>query len=105
MAPKSSARRAVFQPIAAGIGWLARGRRRAKGGVEGAPAAALLLLALVAGALVPHGFAGPDPSTHPVDEFSLADTASTSPAAIYVTLAGTSVGRGWDSVGHAAGTY
>lgn len=27
------------------------------------------------------------------------------PVAIWVTLAGTSVGRGWDSVGHAAGTY
>jgi hypothetical protein len=27
------------------------------------------------------------------------------PIAIYVTLAGTSVGRGWDSVGHRAGTY
>jgi hypothetical protein len=25
--------------------------------------------------------------------------------AIWITLAGTSVGRGWDSVGHAAGTY
>ncbi len=28
-----------------------------------------------------------------------------STAALHVTLAGTSVGRGWDSVGHAAGTY
>ncbi|MFW6108770.1 MAG: hypothetical protein ACOC8D_03040, partial [bacterium] len=26
-------------------------------------------------------------------------------ASVFITLAGTSVGRGWDSVGHAAGTY
>jgi len=26
-------------------------------------------------------------------------------AAIWITLAGTSVGRGWDSVGHARGVY
>jgi hypothetical protein len=38
-------------------------------------------------------------------EFSLSDPRPTSPATVFVTLAGTSVGRGWDSVGHAAGTY
>ena len=38
-------------------------------------------------------------------EFSLSDARPTSPASIFVTLAGTSVGRGWDSVGHAAGVY
>jgi hypothetical protein len=38
-------------------------------------------------------------------EFSLSGDAPTSPASIFITLAGTSVGRGWDSVGHAAGTY
>jgi hypothetical protein len=38
-------------------------------------------------------------------EFSLEGDAPGSPAAIYTTLAGTSVGRGWDSVGHAAGIY
>ena len=38
-------------------------------------------------------------------EFSLGDDRPTSPASVFVTLAGTSVGRGWDSVGHAAGTY
>ena len=38
-------------------------------------------------------------------EFSLADDAPSSPASIFVTLAGTSVGRGWDCVGHAEGTY
>ena len=38
-------------------------------------------------------------------EFSLSDERATSPGSIFVTLAGTSVGRGWDSVGHAAGTY
>ncbi len=31
--------------------------------------------------------------------------SGTGDMAIWVTLAGTSVGRGWDSVGHAAGTY
>jgi len=36
-------------------------------------------------------------------EFSLDN--SSGEAYIYVTLAATSVGRGWDSVGHAAGTY
>ena len=38
-------------------------------------------------------------------EFSLAEDAPSSPASIFVTLAGTSVGRGWDCVGHRAGTY
>jgi hypothetical protein len=38
-------------------------------------------------------------------EFSLADDAPSSLASIFVTLAGTSVGRGWDCVGHRAGTY
>jgi hypothetical protein len=37
-------------------------------------------------------------------EFHLAGEAS-SPAEIFVTLAATSVGRGWDTVGHSAGTY
>jgi len=38
-------------------------------------------------------------------EFSLYSGGASSEAGIFVTLAGTSVGRGWDSVGHAAGTY
>ena len=38
-------------------------------------------------------------------EFSLDADAPGSTAEIYITLAATSVGRGWDSVGHAAGTY
>jgi hypothetical protein len=38
-------------------------------------------------------------------EFSRDSERETSPASVFVTLAGTSVGRGWDSVGHAAGTY
>ena len=38
-------------------------------------------------------------------EFSLSRDRPDAPAAIYMTLAGTSVGRGWDSVGHAAGLY
>jgi hypothetical protein len=38
-------------------------------------------------------------------EFSRFGNEPHSPAGIWVTLAGTSVGRGWDSVGHAAGTY
>ncbi|WP_165219440.1 hypothetical protein [Aquisphaera insulae] len=38
-------------------------------------------------------------------EFSLQSTEPNSPASIFVTLAATSVGRGWDCVGHAAGTY
>ncbi|MHC5057183.1 MAG: hypothetical protein ACYTKD_21100 [Planctomycetota bacterium] len=38
-------------------------------------------------------------------EFRLVRAKSGATAYIFVTLAGTSVGRGWDSVGHAAGTY
>ena len=38
-------------------------------------------------------------------EFSLSDDSPSSPASIFVTLAGTSVGRGWDCVGHNPGTY
>lgn len=38
-------------------------------------------------------------------EFSLLGDAPQSAAALWITLAGTSVGRGWDSVGHRAGTY
>ncbi|HVK89368.1 MAG TPA: hypothetical protein VM513_34835 [Kofleriaceae bacterium] len=38
-------------------------------------------------------------------ELGLAATDPRSPAAIFVTLAATSVGRGFDSVGHAPGTY
>jgi hypothetical protein len=38
-------------------------------------------------------------------EFSLSGDGPESPASIFVTLAGTSVGRGWDCVGHVAGTY
>ena len=38
-------------------------------------------------------------------EFSLEGDSPSSPAAIYTTLAGTSVGRGLDSVGHRAGIY
>jgi hypothetical protein len=38
-------------------------------------------------------------------EFSLAGDAPGSEAAIFITLAATSVGRGWDTVGHAPGTY
>jgi hypothetical protein len=38
-------------------------------------------------------------------EFSLSTDAPTSPASIFVTLAGTSVGRGWDCVGHKPGSY
>ncbi len=38
-------------------------------------------------------------------EFSLAADAPASPASIFVTLAATSVGRGWDCVGHRAGIY
>ena len=38
-------------------------------------------------------------------EFSLQGDTTDSPAAVFVSLAATSVGRGWDSVGHAAGTY
>ena len=40
-------------------------------------------------------------------EFSLSpyDHSPSGPASIFITLAATSVGRGWDCVGHAAGTY
>jgi hypothetical protein len=38
-------------------------------------------------------------------EFSLSGNEPTSPASLFITLAATSVGRGWNSVGHAAGTY
>jgi hypothetical protein len=38
-------------------------------------------------------------------EFSISGDAPAAPASIFVTLAGTSVGRGWDCVGHSAGTY
>jgi hypothetical protein len=38
-------------------------------------------------------------------EFSRDTEVESSVASFFVTLAGTSVGRGWDSVGHAAGTY
>jgi hypothetical protein len=38
-------------------------------------------------------------------EFSLAGERDSSPASVFITLAGTGVGRGWDSVGHRAGTY
>jgi len=38
-------------------------------------------------------------------EFNLSGDAPSSPASIFVTLAATSVGRGWDCVGHRPGTY
>lgn len=38
-------------------------------------------------------------------EFQRSDDDPASTASIWITLGGTSVGRGWDSVGHAAGTY
>jgi len=38
-------------------------------------------------------------------EFSLSGNSPSSPASIFVTLAGTSVGRGWDCVAHVPGTY
>jgi hypothetical protein len=38
-------------------------------------------------------------------EFSLSGDEPTSPASLFITLAATSVGRGWDSVAHVAGTY
>jgi hypothetical protein len=38
-------------------------------------------------------------------EFSLNGVDPSSPASIFVTLAGTSVGRGWNCVTHPAGTY
>jgi hypothetical protein len=38
-------------------------------------------------------------------EFSLQGDKPTSAAGVFITLAATSVGRGFDSVGHSAGTY
>lgn len=38
-------------------------------------------------------------------EFSRASEAPESPVHVWITLAGTSIGRGWDSVGHTAGFY
>ncbi|MDC0936256.1 hypothetical protein OAS39_08200 [Pirellulales bacterium] len=38
-------------------------------------------------------------------EFSLHDDRPDSGASFWITLAGTSIGRGWDSVGHAPGVY
>ena len=38
-------------------------------------------------------------------EFNRDGETPTSPCTIFLTLAATSVGRGWDSVGHARGTY
>lgn len=38
-------------------------------------------------------------------EFSLQETGESSAASVFVTLAATGVGRGFQSVGHAAGTY
>ncbi|HVW02308.1 MAG TPA: hypothetical protein VHB77_18285 [Planctomycetaceae bacterium] len=38
-------------------------------------------------------------------EFSLVDDGAARSANIWMTLAGTSIGRGWDSVGHAPGVY
>ena len=38
-------------------------------------------------------------------EFTRGGDSPSSPAIIWITLAGTSIGRGWDSVGHAAGVY
>jgi hypothetical protein len=38
-------------------------------------------------------------------EFSLDGDSDRSAGGVWITLAATSVGRGWDSVGHAAGTY
>jgi len=38
-------------------------------------------------------------------EFTREGNAPSAPAAIWITLAGTSIGRGFDSVGHAAGVY
>src|SRR5262249_670153 len=38
-------------------------------------------------------------------ESSLSGPTPSSPASIFITLAGTSVGRGWDCVGHSPGTY
>jgi hypothetical protein len=38
-------------------------------------------------------------------EFGLLEGSGGKTANVWMTLAGTSVGRGWDSVGHAAGVY
>jgi len=38
-------------------------------------------------------------------EFSLSRSWKSNQGIIFITLAGTSIGRGWDSVGHAPGTY
>lgn len=38
-------------------------------------------------------------------EFNLLGDLPESSAGIWLTLAATSIGRGWDSVGHSAGTY
>jgi hypothetical protein len=38
-------------------------------------------------------------------EFRLLGDGPQSAAALFMTLAGTSVGRGWDTVGHSAGIY
>lgn len=38
-------------------------------------------------------------------EFRRSDDSKSSPIEIFVTLAATSVGRGWETVGHRAGTY
>ncbi len=38
-------------------------------------------------------------------EFQLVGTSSDSAAQVWITLAATSVGRGWDCVGHTAGSY
>jgi hypothetical protein len=38
-------------------------------------------------------------------EFSMSGDQPMSPASIFISLASTSVGRGWDCVGHCAGTY
>jgi hypothetical protein len=38
-------------------------------------------------------------------EFSIDGDNDRASAGMFITLAATSVGRGWDSVGHAAGTY
>jgi len=38
-------------------------------------------------------------------EFSLGERSANSPASMFITLAATGVGRGFQSVGHAAGTY
>ena len=47
------------------------------------------------------GWAAPEDAI----EFSLSGNEPTSPASLFITLSATSVGSGWDSVAHAAGTY